>query len=130
MMLVGVRDPLRQRGEIIRAADEISGGAVEPVGRVGGVAARENRGAVLHGNPDYLAAFAGGLEFVTNGGLEQAPRRSTGAAASQELGLGIGDAGDHRAPVVRSHHSLPMIPVMAAVAPVRNVEWPTAVTVG
>ena len=32
--------------------------------------------------------------------------------------------------VARSHHSLPIMPLSAGVAPVRNVECPTAVTVG
>ncbi len=30
----------------------------------------------------------------------------------------------------RSYHALPIMPLMAGVAPVRKVEWPTAVTVG
>src|SRR5258708_11795630 len=33
-------------------------------------------------------------------------------------------------PVVRSYHSLPTIPLTDGVAPLRNVECPTAVTVG
>ena len=67
--------PLRQLVHIERAGDEAAVLAVEPIGGIGGMTGRQDRGTVLIGDTDDLGTEVGvQAQLVANGGGEQVAR--------------------------------------------------------
>ena len=72
MLVVERPYPLRQLVHIVGAGDKAACGIVEPVGAVGVVACREDRGAVLERHAHHLGSAIGSYShLVANGGCPE-----------------------------------------------------------